>query len=156
MAGFAVSYAGGKLVIGSYTLPNPAVKFLEGATLEMWFAELQGDDVEVVDGIVTYPRVNKGTRANIPLIVGDRASAAGVAASDRARQLKENIAGLNAVAASTTTGSGVTTVVYTPWVGATDRTITNVVILPPIIGAFTPGAGVKVGLSFILPSGAVT
>ena len=155
MAGFHVSYAGGKLVIGSLTIPNPAIKFVDEGPLEFWFDALVGDDVPVIDSLITYPRVRKGTRVDVPMMVGDKASTAGVAASNYTQQLATNIAALNAVVTSTTSGSGTTSVTYTPWVGASDR-VFSAVILPPIRGRYWPGAGVKVVVPFILPTGPVT
>lgn len=155
MAGFPINYGAGKLVFGSYTIPNAAVKLQEEMTLDLWFPDYQGEDVDTVASTVIYPRVAKSKKVNIALYVTEQADAAGTAATNRAEQLKKNIDALVDIAAqSLNTTTPTQTVVYTPWVGATSINITALV-LPPVIGTYKAGVGVKAVLPMVLPNNAI-
>lgn len=145
-------YTHGKLVIGSYTIPNHAVMFVEDGPLGMWFANMVGDDVETVTSTITYPRVEKATRVPVPLIVSMRANASGTPATNRVQQLLENVAALTA---AVNPEGGEQSVTYTPWIGATQVSVT-IQFEAPILANALPGIGARVVLPMVLEAGAVT
>lgn len=149
MAGFTVSYAFGKLVIGSVTIPNNAMKFQGEGPLDLLFDQFSGEDREVVDGVVLMPRGDHGIRAQIPLIVGAGASTAGVAATNKTQQLVANLGVLHTIAAASATSTPTTSFTYDPWIGASTRN-GSAVMLPPQIGTVIPGVGVRVVWDWVL------
>lgn len=152
MGGFDVSYSFGKLVIGSVTVPNSAMKLQERGAMDLWFQQLTGEDRVVVDGLVGMPRGEHGLKASIPLIIRDDCSTAGVAASNRVQQLATNLGVLHTLAATSETGTPTQTVTFTPYVGASART-GSAIIMPPEVGAVIPGVGVRVVWDMIFPDG---
>lgn len=152
MAGFEVNNDPGVFDFeDGYTLPNPAVRFQSQATVGMWFRDLVGEDVEVVDGLVLYPRVEKSKRLDIPLMVSQGADSSGNAASNRVQQLKENIAELSAIQ-DLTESRGAQDVGYTPWTGATPLDLSAVVTVT--FGRELRGVGVTAVLTMIIDGGA--
>lgn len=152
MAGFVVSYTFGKLVIGSVTVPNSAMKFQESGAMDLWFEQMTGTDRETINGLVGAPRTPHGLKAEIKLIIRDDCSAGGVAASDRVAQLNANLGLLHTLAATSKTSTPAQSFTFTPWVGATPRT-GSAIILPPERGTPIPGVGVRVVWDWVLPSG---
>jgi|DEB19_MinimDraft_3_1074340.scaffolds.fasta_scaffold06351_2 hypothetical protein len=149
MAGFDVSYAFGKLTIGSIVVPNNAMKFQEDGPLDLLFDQFSGEDREVIDGVVLMPRGDHGIRAQIPLIVGAGASTTGTAATDKTQQLVTNLGVLHTIAAASATSTPTTSFTYEPYIGATSRS-GSAVMLPPQRGAVIPGVGVRVVWDWIL------
>lgn len=149
---FTPDYTHGKLVVGSYTIPNYAVMFVDDGPLGMWFASMVGDDVETVSSTITYPRVEKAARVTVPLIVSMTANASGTPASNRTQQLLENVAALTA---AVDPEGGEKSVTYTPWIGANPLTVT-IQFEAPVLGSPLPGIGARVALPMVLEAGAVT
>ena len=159
MAGFVVDYGPGKLVFANgYTWPNPCLRFDENATTDLWVREFVGEDREVIDGTVPMGRSEKARTAHLGGELTWRASSTGTAASTlaaRQQQWKTNLAELATVAAASLTGDGVQTVTYTPWVGATPKSV-DMVVSPPILGDVIGGVGYRVGLVVVLVDGGLT
>lgn len=152
MAGFVVSYAFGKLTIGSVVIPNYAMKFQEDGAMDLWFEQLAGTDRETIDGLVAAPRTPHGLKAEIKLIVRDDCSAGGVAASNRVNQINTNLGLLHTLAATSKTSTPAQSFTFEPWAGATSRS-GSAIILPPERGTPIPGVGVRVVWDWVLPGG---
>ena len=152
MAGFDVSYSFGKIVVASVTFPNAAMKFQGEGPMDLWFQQLTGSDRAVIDGLVGMPRAEHGLKAEIAMIVRDDCSIAGVAASNRVQQLAVNLGVLHTIAATSATSTPTQSFTFDPWVGATTRT-GSAIILPPEVGTVIPGVGVRVVWDWVLPGG---
>lgn len=152
MAGFDTSYAFGKIVVASTTFPNAAMKFQGEGPMDLWFEQLTGGDRQVIDGLVGMPRKAHGLRAQIAMIVRDDCSIAGVAASNRVQQLAVNLGVMHTIAATSKNATPTQSFTFDPWVGATTRT-GSAIILPPEVGTVIPGVGVRVVWDWVLPGG---
>ena len=95
------------------------------------------------------PRGDRGIRAQIPLIVGAGASTTGTAATDKTSQLITNLGVLHTIAAASATSTPTTSFSYEPYIGATPRS-GSAVMLPPQRGAVIPGVGVRVVWDWVL------
>ena len=152
--GWPVDYNTGKLTfvdVSSYVLPNPAFKFIDSGPFELEVPVFLGEDVEVVDGMVAYPRVEKGRTARITLAMNFEANSAGTPFSNLAAGWRTNWAALCALAAPSLTGDGLQTVQYVPYAGASTYTF-EAHVLPPVLGGeYEYGLGFTVGLVIEVP-----
>lgn len=123
--------------------------------MDLWAADMSGSDRVVVDGLVAVPRSRHGLRVSIPLIVRDDCSFAGLAASNRVQQLATNLGVMHSIAATSVTSTPTQSFTFEPWVGATTRT-GSAIVLPPERGMVIPGVGVRVVWDWMLPDGPPT
>jgi hypothetical protein len=152
--GWPVDYDTGKLTfvdVGGYVLPNHAVKFIDAGAFELEIPAFVGEDVEVVAGVVPYPRVEKGRTSRLALAMNFLANPDGTGHTSAAAGWRLNWAGLCALAAPTLSSEGLQTVEYVPYVGASTYTF-EAHVLPPVLGGDTAaGLGMTVGLVIEVP-----
>lgn len=136
---------------GTYTIPNYAVRFVGTGDTELGVAELTGDDLDVVNGVVAHPKVERTRRSRLQLQMTFWQNAAGTAWDDPNEGWHENWVALKALADDTVTDTnGLQTVRWIPYTGATPIDF-EAHVLPPVQGDVTQGKGLELGLVIEIP-----
>ena len=149
--GFPLDYSEGKLVftdLSSYTIPNRAVRLSEWGAFEILVQQVIGDDVETVSGAVARRRVERWRDARIGLQFNYLFAANGTGYGSTAEGFTKNWLALQGLCETSNVGgdpSGLTTVEYTPYTGATPIEL-SVHVMPPILGSPIKGKGANAGM----------
>lgn len=154
IAGWEPDYSAGQLVFvdnGNYTIPNYAVRFTEGAALELHLPNLVGDDVEVVNGTIAYPKVERKRTARIACQLLFGTDPAGVAFADLQEGMLMNLQELNDLSDDTVTDSqGLQEIEYTPFIGANPISF-DAHVMPIVPGSVQLGVGMAFGIILEVP-----
>ncbi len=146
----------GELVFNAhaYTIPNYAVRFVDWGAFDLLVPTLEGDDVEVLNGAIAYPRRERTRIARLVLQVNFAVDTAGTPYGSRTEGHLRNWSDLNAIAATSIstaqTGTGLQSLTWTPHASASPVTF-NAHVLPPDAGAVDYGKGMMAGMIVQVP-----
>lgn len=135
-----------------FTIPNYMIRWSGMGDRRMLEGTYDGEDREVVDGIVAYPRIERVRKVNLECQMNFWSNAAGTLFDSRVKGERVNWVTLNGLAADTLTESdGLQSLRWTPYDGATAVTF-NARVEPPVKGSVgADGHGRAVGIVLNIP-----